>query len=187
MLRHCSLLTAVAVGFFTMGCSEAVPPANQGSVQANFRTSSINAELPCNIGVHDMQVGFTHATQAGQITYLTDGEGGAKVFCSVRAEGGGFNAQGLVEAGANVFEFNVTLSADNNVGNRAEGTVGYRTVQTVTRLDSPKDNLCEFWLNDSQEVAEGRVWAQFECRELANPQRSCGLVESTLAFQNCDF
>jgi len=178
------------------GCSEAVPPASEGAVIGNFSTASAGqcgqepdtTPCQCNIELHNMQVGFAHASDAGQITFVKDGDGGARVFCSVAPAGSGFEAQGVIESGANLLEFKVNLSGANTEDNKAPGSVAYRTVYTVDQFQSPAETPCNFWVSTEQEVTAGRMWVQWECAEVldASAGRGCKIGQSTLAMQNCD-
>jgi hypothetical protein len=135
-----------------------------------------------------MQIGFAHASDSGQITFVKDGDAGADVFCSVTPSGNGFQAQGALEVGADVFEYKVNLAATNDEANKATGSVSYRTVSTVSKYTSPPETPCNFWVTPSQEVAAGRIWAQFECPQILNLSagRGCAIGSSTIAMQNCD-
>jgi hypothetical protein len=189
-IRPLTVLSGMAVVLFGfgLGCSEAVPPANQGAVSAQFVTSSA-AGTPgsCNIAPHPFQLGVTDPSDTGQIIFLRDGEAKALVFCSVVAEGNGFNAAAEIEDGPRSFKFTVNgISSANTPDNPAMGSVTYRSVETVNFFTSTNDVPCEFWLNDSQEVAEGRVWMQYRCPLIQYGTNDCSLGESTIAMQNCD-
>lgn len=189
-IRPMTLLAGMGVVLFGfgLGCSEAVPPANQGAVNAQFVTSSA-AGTPgsCNIAPHPFELGTVHPTDTGQIIFLRDGEARALVFCSVVADGNAFNAAAELEDGPESFKFSVNgLSAASTMDSPATGSVTYRSVDTVNFFTSTNDVPCEFWLNDSQEVAEGRVWMQYRCPLIQNGTNDCSLGVSTIALQNCD-
>ena len=180
-------LGALVAAVATIGCSEAVPPANQGAVSAQFRSSSLDPDgKQCNLGGHEMQIGFAHATQQNQITFQRDGDAGDNIFCSVKSEGGGFKVQVEMDVGANVLSIDANVSTSNSETDRATGSLGYRTVATINKLITPNDAPCTFWLNESQEIAAGRAWLTFECDRIENNDRSCGLQRSIVALQNCD-
>jgi len=178
----------VALAGTSLGCSEAVPPANQGAVSAQFITASpVGEPGSCTIGPHPFQLGVTNPSDTGQIIFLRDGEADAKVFCSVTAANGGWNASAEIEDGPRSFKFTVNgISPDNDATSPATGSVTYRSVETVNYFTSTDEYPCQFWLNDQQEVNDGRVWMQYSCPLIQNGTRDCALGESTIAMQNCD-
>ena len=160
-------------------------PKNQGAVQASFRTSSLStAGKPCNLGVHSLGIGFAHASEVSEIAFITDGEAGS-VSCSVSGSGPfDFSADISIDADRITFDASGFPATATELA-RHPVEVTYLTVQTIETFSSPAATPCTMWLNESQEVAAGRIWFQFECEELETDDRSCGLQQSTAVFQNC--
>jgi hypothetical protein len=183
-------LVVLGASSFAMGCSEAVPPANQGAVSVNFSTAStVGTPGSCTLAPHDFQIGVVHPSDAGQILFSKDGEARAQVFCSVVNDGSAWNAAGEMEegSGAKSFRFSVNnLSPANDRDNPAMGAVTYRSVDTVDFFRSTGDTPCTFWINDQQEVSDGLIWAQYSCPLIEANGKECSIGESTVAMQNCD-
>lgn len=178
----------VALAGMSLGCSEAVPPANQGAVSAQFITSSaVGTPGSCSIAPHPFQIGVTHPSDTGQIIFLRDGEAQAQIFCSVVPEGSAWNVAAEMEEGARSFKVTVNgLSPSSTIDAPASGSVTYRSVETIDFFTSTEEFPCNFWITDQQEVNDGRVWAQYSCPLLQSKARDCALGESTIALQNCD-
>lgn len=166
----------------SMGCSEPVPPASQGAFVAAFQ-----APGSCGKDIHNEQIGYADATEIRDLK--KNGVGGAQIFCAVTSAGGGFD----VEAELKLFSNNMRINIDGmpttaTIDAPHTGTVTYQTQKTVKPYTSPQDEPCEFWFANSQEIAAGRIWAQFKCASIedASTNTTCALGESTIALQNCD-
>jgi hypothetical protein len=168
------------------GCSEAVPPAAEGAFTLVFQSVGTGGES-CNIGPHNAQLGYTDSTKNSELK--KDTIAGAQIFCRVMDSGGEFEAQGYMELGATHLNYTVSnLSGANTASSPALGHVSYRSVDTVRLYTSPGDAKCEFFFDNDQEVAAGRVWMQFSCPQIANAasNSSCAISLGTIAMQNCD-
>jgi hypothetical protein len=165
-----------------MGCSEPVPPASQGAFVAAFQ-----APGTCGKDIHNEQIGYADATEIRDLK--KNGAGGAQIFCAVTGAGSGFD----VEAELSLFSTNLRVNINGMPSTATEdsphpGTVTYQTQKTVRPYTSPQDAPCDFWFENSQEVAAGRVWAQFKCEQIEDVSTNtiCALGISTIALQNCD-
>jgi len=176
-------LAAVA----SYGCSEPVPPASEGAFALIFSSIGTGGEQ-CKIAPHNAGIGSTDST--GNAELKKDTLGGAQIFCRVIDNGGQFEAQGYLDLGATHLDFSVNnISMNNTSADPALGAVSYRSVDTIQLYSSPGDAPCEFYFENDQEIAAGRVWMQFECPQIANAgtSSSCAIsVGSTIAMQNCD-
>lgn len=188
-LRMFTVVGAVTCAFATMGCSEAVPPASQAAFFGAFQSSSNYPDHTCDKDLHNGQIGFVDVTEIKDIK--KDGEAGALVFCAVETNGDGFKVEAEARQGSTTVRVKVDkIKAGATAADPAMGQVTYKTRQTVKAYISPSDVPCEFWFDpdSSQEVAAGRIWAQFKCQVIQNASTSsaCTLGESTIAFQNCE-
>ena len=182
MSRCLVLLGAGLFAAGSMGCSEAVPPASQGAFVAAFQ-----APGSCGKDIHNEQIGYADSTEIRDLR--KNGVGGAQVFCAVTSAGGGFDVEAELKLFANNMRVNISgIPSTATVDAPHPGTVTYQTQKTVKPYTSPQDMPCEFWFVNSQEVAPGRVWAQFKCPEISDVSTNtvCALGESTVALQNCD-
>lgn len=182
MSRHSLLWVVGLCAAGSMGCSEPVPPASQGAFVAAFQ-----APGSCGKDIHNEQIGYADATEIRDLK--KNGVGGAQIFCAVSSAGGGFD----VEAEMKLFSTNLRVNIKGipstaTVDDPHPGTVTYQTQKTVKPYTSPQDNPCDFWFLNSQEVAGGRIWAQFKCETIEDVSTNtiCALGDSTLAMQNCD-
>ncbi len=168
------------------GCSEAVPPASEGAFTLVFSSVGTGGET-CQIAPHNAQIGYTDVTKNSELK--KDTIGGAQIFCRVIDNGGEFEAHGFQELSANHLDFTVSnLSPGATEAAPALGNVSYRSVDTVRLYSSPGDAMCEFWFDNAQQVATGRVWMEFRCPQIANAasNSSCAISSGTIAMQNCD-
>lgn len=166
-----------------MGCSEPVPPASQGAFVAAFQ-----APGSCGKDIHNEQIGYADATEIRDLK--KNGVGGAQIFCAVTsAGGGGFDVEAEMKLFSTNLRVNIKgISSAATIDNPHKATVTYQTQKTVKPYTSPQDTPCNFWFLNAQEVAAGRVWAQFSCESIEDVGTNtiCALGESTLAMQNCD-
>ncbi|HHH28454.1 MAG TPA: hypothetical protein ENK57_08930 [Polyangiaceae bacterium] len=178
----------IALAGVSLGCSEAVPPANQGAVSAQFITASaVGTPGSCTLAAHPFQIGVTHPSDTGQIIFLRDGEAQAKIFCSVVPDGNGWNVAAELEEGPRSFKVTVNgISASSTQAEPATGGVTYRSVETIDFFTSTEEFPCNFWITDQQQVNDGRVWMQYSCPLIQSKGRDCALGESTIVLQNCD-
>ncbi len=178
------LVCVAALGCF--GCSEAVPPASEGAFSLIFSSAGTGG-LSCNIKNHNAQIGYTDSTKNTELK--KDTIGGAQIFCRVIDNGGEFEAQGYMELGATHLDFTVSnISPAATSGSPALGAVSYRSVDTIRLYTSPGDAKCEFFFENDQEIAAGRMWMQFVCPQIQNAasSSSCAVSMGTIAMQNCD-
>ena len=182
MSRHLVIAGATLLAVASTGCSEPVPPASQGAFVAAFQ-----APGSCGKDIHNEQIGYADSTEIRDLK--KNGAGGAQIFCAVQSAGGGFD----IEAELKLFSTNLRVNIEGmpstaTVDSPHPGTVTYQTQKTVKPYTSPLDTPCDFWLVNDQEVAPGRVWAQFSCESIEDVGTNtiCALGESTLAMQNCD-
>ncbi len=166
----------------SVGCSEPVPPASQGAFVAAFQ-----APGTCGKDIHNEQIGYADASEIRDLK--KNGVGGAQIYCAVSSAGGGFDVEAEMRLGNTNIRINIgSIPSTATEDSPALGSVTYQTQKTVKPYTSPQDTPCEFWFANSQEVAAGRMWAQFRCPEIedAGTNTVCALGESTVALQNCD-
>jgi hypothetical protein len=182
MSRLLLMLGAGLCAVGSVGCSEPVPPASQGAFVAAFQ-----APGACGKDIHNEQIGYADATEIRALQ--KNGVGGAQIFCAVGGGGGGFDIEAELKLFSNNMRINIAgMPSDATLDNPHPGTVTYQTQKTVKPYTSPQDAPCQFWFINAQEVAAGRVWAQFQCDTIedVSTNTTCALGESTVALQNCD-
>jgi hypothetical protein len=185
MISRVYLAGAVALAAGVFACSEPVPPASQGAFVAFFQSGGGGM---CGQDIHTGQIGYADATEV--TTFIKEGTAGARVFCSVTPAGGGFDIEGAMKQLSTDFVVKIAGMPTTATEDAPHpGSISYRTAQTLNFYTSPAETPCQFWLVNGQEVAAGRVWAQFKCDSVINASSNteCALGNnSTLAFQNCE-
>ncbi len=181
---------AAALGLFVVGCGNDDegndPPPAEGALSLVFQSIGTGG-LSCNIPPHNVNIGFTNSMKNTEL--LRNNHDGADMSCTVVDKGAEFQAQGYMEQGATYLDFTVShISSAASETQPALGKVSYRSVDTSVLYASPSDAQCEFFFENAQEVAAGRVWMQFTCPQIANVANasSCAISLGTIAMQNCE-
>ncbi|MCC6214802.1 MAG: hypothetical protein IT376_08040 [Polyangiaceae bacterium] len=203
-------LAAVAASLGAAACSDPVTPPALGAAYW-FISSSLTppAGKSCASAgkTGQVQAGATPLTAASTRGVLvSDGDGGAKVRCSVARSGvveeGGknytkYSASGSVKKGSYSFYFSGEFieggsASDPQIAGSVRGTgtgsVGFFTPDSLG-MESDEARPCTF---DVIDVAGGKVWASFACDGLVKsdePQVYCGVLEnsgSVFAFADCE-
>ncbi|MBM4357628.1 MAG: hypothetical protein FJ096_05900 [Deltaproteobacteria bacterium] len=170
-------------------CSEAVPVASEGAYSVSFLQAA-SSTAKCIVGSHNAQVGSV--TPVDLDALVKDSVNGARLQCTVKREGNGFSAAGIIEdASGNHIDFLIpSIDAGANEANPASGTVGFRSATTQNIYRSPTDAPCKFWIaGTSGQIDDGRIWASFRCEQVRYPANdsSCQIAPgSAIAMQNCD-
>lgn len=180
---------AAALTLSSAGCSEAVPVASEGAYSVSFLQAA-SSTSKCIVASHNSQVGGV--TSADLDALLKDAQNGARLQCTVKKEGAGFSAVGIIEdVNGNHLDFSVPLiTAAANETSPATGTVGFRSATTQNIYRSPTTAPCKFWIAGTNgQVDEGRIWMSFRCEQVSDPghDSSCQIAPgSAIAMQNCD-
>lgn len=186
MTRTLRLLPIAPALLLLLSCSDPVAPASEGAWVVTFSSTATQGKA-CGISTHNSNVGGVTATRIDALE--KDTIRGANVFCRVGVNGGGFKIEGYNELGTSALQVVVDeLKAGVKAGSGSPGKIAYRSAQTAATYTSPDATPCEFYfVGDSQEVAEGRVWMTFNCPivEDVGGNSSCGIQQGTIAFQNC--
>ncbi len=182
-----------AVPFFVLclsavACSEAVPVASEGAYVVSFLATP-SAGKTCKITSHNAQIGGVTASALDLLK--KDTVDGAKVQCSVTANGASFSASGIIEDGSgNHFDFVIpSISASATEAAPALGNIGFRSPTTVALYRAPAETACKFWFTGNEQLAAGLIWVSFKCDAISDlgHDSSCQITAgSALAMQNCD-
>ncbi len=186
MSRYLLLVGAGLCTIGSVGCSEAVPPASEGAFVALFQSGTTTGN--CGITNHNSQIGNVNVTEI--LDLRKEGVGGAQIFCTVNSAGTGFDVN--AELRLQNTKLRLTVNGLPSTATEAEphpGSLTIQTQQSITAFTSPQETPCDFWFGgQDQQVAAGRVWAQFSCPVIEDPGtgKVCALGVSTIALQNCD-
>jgi hypothetical protein len=207
--RKISCRMALVLFGLVAACSDAVPPAAQAA--ASFHLAGAATGSTCPQQPHWSNIPYIPATQSTQqVTFDAkgpaadhngplgiDGEGGVRVTCSVKANGGKFDVIATATTpvpglpNATLFTAITTLGVDE-VG--ASGSVSVSDDKTGGILYT--SNACQFQARPTTAgapgIGPGKVWASVTCTNLVDPRSSdatatCSLAPaSVFVFENCD-
>jgi hypothetical protein len=133
------------------------------------------------VGDVDDQHITTHVTDAMVVT----GAGAAKVNCTVKPAGSGFNVQGYALSGYDSLQIDIpNFAANASQATPSDGSVTFLSDKTVQSFMG----TCHFYLSGSEGIAAGKVWTTFTCDGLTgggSPPPVCPVATSYVAFENC--
>jgi hypothetical protein len=189
MTTKTAICLAVGLLFGATGCSEAVPPASEGAATVFWASSNAG----CAIMASDTgSIGLASATE---IELVKDTVNGIEIICSVTPNGDAFDIEAELRDPNNTqITLQVTVNGLRQSATAVDpalGSIGYaKAALTAGALySSPASEQCRFWFADKQEIAAGRAWFQFGCRQVVDGGvgSTCGIQDnSTVAIQNCD-
>lgn len=187
--RWC-VTAAVALG--ALSCSDPVPPAAQGAFRASVGSAGLPAGKACPSGAAStFEVPIVETTKPTEVltnsTYLhsaIDGEGDAKVSCSVKGSSS-FTFSGRISSLGKVLEVSDGVLANNMSGTARISVWNSQTLSSP--LTSPAAD-CTITVVSNQkgvQVKAGSIWAQFTCKTVEHaPSDACD-AKGTFVFENC--
>jgi hypothetical protein len=124
----------------------------------------------------------TTSTSQGPRVESSDEE--ADVRCQVSSQGDGFSITGVIEQGTGAFMVDGIVAPAGN-GYSGLGTIAQLDGATSLNLSSALD-ACELTVLPNQDIAEGRVWGNFDCAEVSNRTDPGCPAQGSFVFENCD-
>jgi len=179
-LRRFGPIAVVMLAFGTASCSEsALPPAKGG-------TRFVITSGGCNVnGSFSIPDGSQPTTDRYLGTRVEDGDG-ADVDCEVAERSGGtYTLAGYAQEGQRRLNLAAQLGPSDAGGFIGTGTV-YHYAAATGALQSMID--CTFTVNPDQDVAPGRIWGNFQCDQVGDPNLPavrCA-AEGNYVFENCE-
>ncbi|HEY5374580.1 MAG TPA: hypothetical protein VIK01_12910 [Polyangiaceae bacterium] len=200
MKNACSRWSFLAVPVLAaLGCSDPVPLPNKGAINLEISGPSSTCPEPGNVYpvgklVNDPSdpTGMRKKALAPSGTdpgeSVVDGEGGAKISCSVRGKGP-FTFSGSLQAtSADEAKDLISITFSNGVVNddKTTGTVSVQvfTTQLAGQFASGSTPCTVSVIN--QQIKGGSIWANFSCPSLTQPPSGVCSSASTFVFENCD-
>ncbi|MBX3181154.1 MAG: hypothetical protein KIT72_15270 [Polyangiaceae bacterium] len=184
-----ALLATSLLGAAAWGCSDAVPPAAQGSFQATTKvpdTSVIPTGGRCQSSGQQPGVGTPRPTEFNDGGRVVDGEDRASVRCTVRRSGDQFVVEGSVKQGAtSLFVKSADVDPVSRLGS-AVVSLQFQATSYTWNTELPHCTLTVLGAGEPQ-VHSGAVWAKFDCPALQGKQLAdyCG-VSGVFVLENCE-
>jgi hypothetical protein len=174
-----SALAPLAVAL--IGCTDSPTPPSKGG--SSFMTDGCNVTTGLTI-----PSGGQPTSQSYLGARVEDGKGGADVDCDVGKEGSGYRIQATAQEGNRSFTVTAMLAQSSEEGQKYSGlgTVYQFDGTQSVNLQSDTDT-CSITVLDNQDIANGRVWGNFDCANV-HPPRSPGVqcaAHGSFVFENC--
>ncbi len=188
MMFRSLLVGSVVASSLAVGCSEPVALPASGASVVSFNGSSAGGGT-CRVGAQfNSRIGYVTTEEVR--TVVQDNEAGSTLYCSVSGSST-FQVTGFMDVQGTHLEFSIdAISAANNSGDPAKGSVSFANVNTVKTYASPVDRPCDFWFEGKgQGVKEGEIWAQFECPVIRNSatDSDCHIAKSSIVvMKDCE-
>jgi len=175
-----SCLVGIA-GLSALSCSDPVAPPAQGAMGINVTTKPPSPAGVCNIKAHNAQIGANPPTSSAPGDRVIDGQDGAAVRCSVSGSGA-FSISGSLSQGPTSFQISGSFNGTTGTGTAAE----YDPENGQFLSSKPDD--CTITVAPPQEIASGRIWADFKCASFFNesvPSTTQCAATGHFVFENC--
>lgn len=179
MLRRSSAAAGLVAALCALGCSDEVEPPPRGGLQANVSPSLVAPDgTACPSTGHSTNIGTTPPSGSNPGTRVEDGNG-ATVGCSV--SNGEFN--GKIAQGSTSFSVRGSVAP----GGTGTATAVYYDGTLLMPLESSPDEPCIIDVSTPPlEVANGRLWARFDCPLMERTPNSACRVNGFFIMEKCN-
>jgi len=193
MMNACARWSILAVPVLAaLGCSDPVPLPAQGAISLSVQkpiTSVNGSTCPESGHVYDVSDGNRPPSESTPGESVIDGEGGAKVSCSVRKSGTSYVFSGSFSgttSSAPIYPITVSFRDGVINADKVTGTANVSVYTPVLAASFGSTAPCTFHVIGGN-VKGGSIWASFTCGSLANPPAQvCSVGSSVIVFENCD-
>jgi hypothetical protein len=178
----CKYVTEVNVDCGDAGAGGSAPAADAGpKTRGAFHLIHSASASGCNIFDFTAVVG--EVDKDSVTTWATDGEHGVEVSCNQIGV-----LRGVVDdtegASGNRLEVDVNLA--DTMPTKDKPTSGMAIYSsTVKTAGQPFSGKCDFWLEGSESVGDGKAWMSFSCASVSSAQTTCSVQYGAFAFENC--
>lgn len=186
----------LGLGALAVGCDDPVPPSAQGAVK--YRLGRQATGPICQVSSPSEVVGSININDLSQSTPVVDGEGSAKVICTIRPSGSSYNVSATVSTGNDSLSLLGTITP----GTASTATVGITSSNLKGSYSSSPDNPCQIIVEGATPaglgISPGKMRAIFTCPDMvhggaASDEGHCAILGATnsepggyIFLDNCD-